>query len=161
MSDEIETAQLLLNCDADPQKHDHDGRFVLSFASMHGNFGMVKILVQHMSHLDAVNHNGRTSLMGAASAGSSEIVQYLVENGADPNIPDRWGETALHEAASRGHTSIVEYLIALPAAELEIREEFGRTASNWARQRGKEDIADLIDAEIARRRAQASIQASA
>jgi len=118
-------------------KHDHDGRTPLFLATTKRNFGMVKVLVQHMSHLDAVGHYGRTSLIIAARAGFLEIVQYLVENGADSNISSFWGFTALHDAAFYGHTSIVEYLIALPAAKLELREKFGRTASDWARRCGE------------------------
>jgi ankyrin repeat protein len=49
----------------------------------------------------------------------------------------------LHNAAVYGHTEVVELLIA-KNADINAKDEDGRTALDWAVSGGKKEIADLL-----------------
>ena len=55
------------------------------------------------------------------------------------------GDTALVVAAWGGHVDAVRQLI-VAGADLDIPGEYGKTARQWARQRGKHDAAALLEA---------------
>jgi hypothetical protein len=71
----------------------------------------------------------------------AEIVECLLRHGADVNETSLWGKTALHYVSSEA----VARLILSKGPDCQIRDLGGRTASDHARQAGRNEIARLIE----------------
>jgi len=72
-------------------------------ASVHGNFELVKILVEKGSEVNLKNLYGNTPLHEAAERGFDEIVMFLLQNKADTNIKNRREKTPLVLAIENSH----------------------------------------------------------
>ena len=95
--------------------------------------------------MEAKSWGGRTPLHWAANYGRVEIVRLLCDRGADVEARTtggwRLGFRPLHYAADFGHISVVIELIEERNAEINARDNYGRTALRWvARDRNKHDI---------------------
>ncbi|KAG6519669.1 protein VAPYRIN-like [Zingiber officinale] len=88
---------------------------------------------------------GRTPLMVAAGKGQAMCVRELVERwGADRDARSRDGRTALYRAASNGDTATVAVLLEL-GADPSIATARGRTPLDVARDKGHEDVVELLE----------------
>ena len=85
------------------------GRTPLHYAAAGRGPGIIQILLDNGSIIDASDDNGRTPLMHAASL---EIFRTLQAAGADVRARTNEGETVLHRAAFVTDAAIVEALIA-------------------------------------------------
>lgn len=100
----------------------------------------------------------------------------LLEAGADPNLPSMTGNYPLHLAAMRGHETLVQLLLAHGAdpslgdegpryprpfapRDGELKDVPVRTAADWARENGHDEIAVRLDQAADRPAQQASKQA--
>jgi ankyrin repeat protein len=73
-----------------------------------------------------------------------EIVRLLCDRGADVKARDQDGRRPLHYAATYGHISIVKELIEVRNAEINARDDRGRTALRIARDDDNADTAAYL-----------------
>ena len=93
----VDTARILLRHGADPNI-DCNGT-AISYAAMHGNTGVVQLLLEHGVDVEAHWRND-TVLHIAARRSHTAIVQLLLDHDADVHARSRRGLTALGIAAS-------------------------------------------------------------
>ncbi len=90
------------------------------------------------SHPDIADQYGNTALIFAARDGHLEVAETLIAYGATVDWQDDEEVTPLILAASHNHPDIANLLLsngAIPA----IRDQWGRTALDYAERRGPDD----------------------
>ena len=76
--------------------------------------------------------------------GNLEEVKKLIEKGANLDYQDRYDEeTVLMMAICCGHLEIAKFLIE-KGAKLDLQNKYGDTALDMARERGYEEIVELL-----------------
>jgi len=108
-----------------------DGYTCLMIAACYGHLDICRLLIDKGAKVEAKDSNDWTSLHCAASQGHVEIVRLLCDCGADVEARDRWGRRPLHYAARWDRISVVKELIEERNAEINARENGGRTALWW------------------------------
>ncbi|KAI1486889.1 ankyrin repeat-containing domain protein [Biscogniauxia mediterranea] len=117
-------------------------------ATNRGRLEMVKMLLDHKAHPDAVTTTIRhTSLQIACRDGNKAIAELLVEYGADVNAPpaEKYGATALQFAAIGGYLGIAYFLLQ-KGADVNARPAAfeGRTALEGAAEHGRIDMVQML-----------------
>lgn len=107
---------------------------------------LVTMLLERQTNapnVNAVNGLGRSALAEAALAGRLDVMQALVERGAQPNqvLPGR--KTALLLAAAAGKAAAVRMLL-IRGANVLIKDDTGRTATDWARRRNFSQVLAVV-----------------
>ena len=128
-----------------------DGWTPLHLAAAFGTSGAVDMLLQHGAQVDAVSKNPQRNqpLHAALALGRDrETVRLLLAHGADPNATQVGGFTALFSAANGNRRDLVEMLID-SGARTQHRSDLGKTAAEFARERGHADLADWLDSQPA------------
>lgn len=117
----------------------------LMLAAAEGHQDIVSTLLAAGANAHTRNGLGRTALMFAAFRGYAGIVEDLLRAGADPNVvpDDGTGHTALMAAAGVGHAEVVKLLLANGADKTQ-RDAEGMTALELAKDRGHDDVAQLL-----------------
>jgi ankyrin repeat protein len=82
-----------------------------------------------------------TPLMSAAANGNIELLKLLLKYGAKPDYPGSGEGTALMSAT--GHTEIFKILIN-HGANIQARDNYGRTVLIWAALHGTEEVVTLL-----------------
>lgn len=90
---------------------DSKGMNALQWASMKGNYEVLRQLLGMGADVNDTGGFFGTALQCAAHAGHEEIVQLLLDNGADVDALNRYNDTALHLAASNGYGEIMRRLL--------------------------------------------------
>lgn len=105
----------------------------LHFASFHGNFNIIKILVEKMfADFRVTNIYGANVLHIAAQGDMPTPLYYFTKiKNLDMNEPDNRGCTPLHWACFKRSEFALHYLLAL-GADLEIQDQAGFTALHLA-----------------------------
>ena len=108
-----------------------------------GNRAVVRALLRaganpNLAHED---HGGRTPLLAAVEGGHLRIVKRLLKAGALPNGADEEGTTPLMVVED---VEIAQALLA-QGAQRGARNRAGRTALDIARQKGRGEIAQLLE----------------
>jgi ankyrin repeat protein len=140
--------------EADPaaaQSFSGDGWTALHLAGAFGTPQAVDLLLQHGARVDAVSKNPQRNqpLHAALALGRNpETVRLLLDHGADPNATQVAGFTALFSAASAGRQDLVEMLVASGAHALH-RSDLGKSAADFARERGHAELADWLEKQPA------------
>ncbi|MGS0892259.1 ankyrin repeat domain-containing protein [Burkholderia stagnalis] len=70
----------------------------LHYAATNGQDDVVKILLDHDAYIDTASPNGTTPLMMAARGNHATTVTLLLDQGADPQVKNQLGITALEFA---------------------------------------------------------------
>jgi len=124
-----------------------DGWTPLHLAAGFGTPQSVDVLLQHGAQVDAVSKNPQRNqpLHAALALGRNpETVRLLLAHGADPNATQVGSFTPLFSAASAGRQDLVEMLIESGAHALH-RSDLGKTAADFARERGHAHLADWLE----------------
>lgn len=145
---ELATVNALLKHRADPGKRNLAGDSALMLAVLAGHDKVVDRLMKAGA---PVNQQGWAALHYAAFEGRLALVEKLLAAGADVNALAPNKSTPLMIAARNGHIDVVRRLLKLPKVDLDLVNDAGLTADDWALQNSNTDIADLIRAERRRR----------
>jgi ankyrin repeat protein len=118
-------------------------------AAKNGHFAICRLLIDKGAQLEAKTSNGWTPLHCAADQGHVEIVRLFCDRGADVEARTndnlyRPGSRPLHWAALNGHIYVVKELIEERNAEINARDDDGRTALWEAREKGYDEIAAYL-----------------
>ncbi|MGH6767901.1 MAG: ankyrin repeat domain-containing protein [Xanthobacteraceae bacterium] len=149
-------ARTLLRLGANPNALD-DYRFdVLTIAVAQNDLDMVKIALASGAKPGNVTgpYDG-TALGAAAHRGHVEIVRALIAAKAPLDHVNRRGWTALIEAivlgsGSRNHIATVKALVEA-GADVDIKDASGATALSYARQRGYDEMVQILKPATGRR----------
>jgi ankyrin repeat protein len=124
-----------------------DGWTPLHLAAAFGTPQSVDVLLQHGAQVDAVSRNPQRNqaLHAALALGrNAETVRLLLAHGADPNATQVGGFTPLFSAATANRRDLAEMLIECGAQALH-RSDLGKTAGDFARERGHVELADWLE----------------
>lgn len=130
-----------------------DGWTALHGAAFFGHLSAVRLLLERGADLHARSRNamGNTPLhAGMAGPLGLEGIRLLLDHGADANAQQHGGYTALHSAAMHGSDPVASLLLergadpALPADD-------GRTAADFAREKGHAALAERLEQASASR----------
>ncbi len=152
-----ETVTALLEAGADPDVRDEAGRTALYWAASQGFTRTVDVLLEYEADPNLRNEAGTTPLMVAARSGFRKVVTALLEHGADVNALENPGRelagegsdmTALAYAARGGHGEIVRLLLE-HGADAQLRNSAGQTALDIALDNGYDEIAQLLNRQVA------------
>jgi hypothetical protein len=127
------------------------GRTPLMAATTYGNINIVRFLLENGAGVNIKDtHKGWTALMFSIGLVNEEfeIARLLIENGADVNeTATESGETALMIACKKCYFNTVRLFIENPDINLDITDNNGNTALNYARGNCSQDIVDLFPNE--------------
>lgn len=119
------------------------GETALMMAALKGRTEWVRRLLDRGARLEAVEAKGWTALHYAASGPEPQVVQLLLARGARIDAPSPNGSTALMMAARYGPEDSVLALLQ-HGANAELRNDLGLNAVDFARQAGRQPLADKL-----------------
>lgn len=128
-----------------------DGWTALHLAAAFGTPQAVDVLLQHGAHVDAVSKNPQRNqpLHAVVSLGRNpDTVRLLLAHGADPNATQVGGFTPLFSVAPAGRSDLAELLIEA-GAHAHHKSDLGKTAADFARERGHGEMADWLEKQPA------------
>lgn len=128
-----------------------DGWTPLHLAAAFGTPEAVDLLLQHGAQVDAVSKNPQRNqaLHAALALGRNvETVKLLLAHGADPNATQVGGFTALFSAATANRRDLAVLLVE-SGAHAHHRSDLGKTAGDFARERGHAELADWLEGQPA------------
>jgi TonB family protein len=102
-----------------------------------------ELLADPTVNIDGVDRNGWTALMYAARGEMPELVAMLIHAGATLDLQNEDGETALIIAVREGRVEAARQLL-MAGAKLDLRDRKDRTARDWAVERKKTYLAQII-----------------
>lgn len=130
-------------------KPDTKGETLLYKAVMGNKIAEVKKLIGEGANINLLTKTQWTPSHFAAMKGYTEVLIELINGGADLSQTDKKGYTPLHLAASYGHEGIVTLLLKTMFPESIIaKDTTGKTARDWASDKGHLDIVNLIEINI-------------
>ena len=115
-------------------------------ATKQGDLPAVQAALAEGADPDAHDDVANTALIFAARDGQFEIARALIDQGATVDWIDAEGVTPLILASFKGHVALVRLLLD-HGADTTIRDQWNRSALDYARRRGEADpIAQLLRA---------------
>ncbi|MCJ1244864.1 hypothetical protein MMC30_002065 [Trapelia coarctata] len=103
--------------------------------------GIIQLLIDHRSDINAQDQDGRTSLHNAAQEGFDTVVRALLDHKADVSLEDQHGRTALHEASANMK---VTQLLLEHKADVDAQDHDQRTALHFAADRCHGTTVELL-----------------
>ncbi|XP_067654194.1 uncharacterized protein [Haliotis asinina] len=117
----------------------------LYYASSRGDLETVKrILAQGDVDINYRGRYSRTPVMRAARRGRRDVVEFLVGRGADVSLVDRDGDNVLHWACIGGDLETVKLILSMNVVDINARNNYGKTAADYARDRRHQRVLDLL-----------------
>jgi len=153
-----DAGQLAARLDDDPEllvAYSPDGWTLLHLAPWAGQPETTRLLLARGADLAAVSTNAlRNQPLNAAVAGPNAetrtaCVRLLLEAGADANNRQEGGNTPSHTSAHLGDIESVETLLA-HGADMGLRSDDGKSAADYAREGGHEELAAELEAGCVR-----------
>jgi len=129
-----------------------DGWTALHLAAAFGTPAAISTLLSAGAHVDAVSRNPQQNqpLHAVLALGkNAETVRLLLEHGAPVNTTQAGGFTPIFSAAIANRRDLVELLLA-NGADLHCKSDAGKTAADFARDRGHAELASWLDAQPAK-----------
>ena len=125
---------------------DKEGKTPLMVAAIYGHTAMISLLLDRGgAKLDLTHEKyGTTALHWACQYGHKEVVITLIRKGCNYELPAKDGHTPLSVAAYWGNSDVVSVLVSLLVKTNKITAD-GKTAAEWARFRGHNGVADMLD----------------
>ncbi len=115
-------------------------------ATKHGDLPAVQTALAAGVDPDVHDDAANTALIFAARDGELEIARALIDHGATVDWIDGEGVTPLILASFKGHVALVQLLLD-HGADATIRDQWDRSALDYARRRGEADpIVQLLRA---------------
>lgn len=122
----------------------------LFVATLGGHAQAVRLLLDAGSDPNKLDANGSNALFGAVNL---QVVKVLVEAGASAKIVNSDGGTALHQAAYRKCDAATICALFKAGCDPTVLDQWDKSAADWAREKGHEDAAKLLDLLAAKQRA--------
>ncbi len=129
-----------------------DGWTPLHLAAAFASAEPVTLLLEHGAHVHQFSHNPmRNQPLHACIAlnHSLDVVRALLECGADVNATQHGGYTPLLQAAAAGKKDLVLLLLESGARPDCICDQ-GKSAADYARERGYTELADILETHAAK-----------
>ncbi|WP_295720845.1 ankyrin repeat domain-containing protein [Mucilaginibacter sp.] len=122
-----------------------DGFTPLGLACYFGNYDVARYLVLKGADVNLPSNNGfHVYPLHSACAGNyTQIASMLIENGSLIHIKQQAGATPLHAAAQNGNLELLILLLE-KGAEINTRMEGGKLPADLAREKGFDDIAEIL-----------------
>jgi len=134
----------LIECGADVNTQDNDGKTPLIAACDVETVDIVRLLLKHGSQVNLCDYTGWTALHYAARAGHTMKVEQLLAAGADVNLTANGNESCLLIAALYRHADVVQALVAAGADVNLQRRGDGASALSVASEQGNIDVVKLL-----------------
>ena len=148
-------AQLRFLLEAEPelaQSFSGDGWTPLHLATAFSNPATVSTLLTAGARVDAVSHNPQQNqpLHAALALGKNpETIRLLLAHGAPPNAAQAGGFTPIFSAATANRRDLAELLFS-HGADPHRKNDSGKTAADFARERGHAELAAWLDSQSAK-----------
>lgn len=129
-----------------------DGWTPLHLAAAFSGPEATTLLLEHGAHIHQPSHNPlRNQPLHACIAlnDSIDTVRVLIDAGADINVAQHGGYTPLLQAAAAGKKDIVLLLLER-GAHIEALCDQGKSAADYARERGHLELSEILDSRSAK-----------
>jgi ankyrin repeat protein len=136
--------ELLVKKGADLNARTPKGWTALHSTALWGQKQAAERLLGHGAQPDNPDDQGWTPLMWAAAWGRLEICDALLNKQADIEARSSFGQTPLIIAAFYGLPGVVD-LFLKKGADVKVQDQDGKTALDYAKARGHEEVAKLLE----------------
>ena len=124
---QYEICEYLIENKARVLSKDKYKRSALIMAVRNGNSKIVNLLLRKGALWNDSDSSGNTALHYAAAYGWKECAEQLIKAGADTNASNNWKITPLNIAMLKNHYGMIKFLLDQPKADVNCKDEEGRT----------------------------------
>lgn len=156
------TLKVLLSHGANVHHQDKQGSSALHYAGANARNESITLLLDAGADPNLLDSGGSTPLIRLANAGRfylagrwwnpsaaerKEAATLLLNAGCDPSVKDIQGNLAIHYAARNGYQGILEAIEKI-GGDLALLDGLGRTAVEWAREKGKMEVVRFLNRKM-------------
>lgn len=140
---EEDLVSLLLNRGIRTKQKDSSEESCLAAALLTGNDRVLKSLIQHGADVDGISSDGNSSLSIAITTHNMNFIRLLLSHKVNVNIANKQGITPLMFAVKSGNVELV-HLLLKHGAITTIKDHTNKTASQWAREYGQDQLLTFL-----------------